>query len=43
MRAIVLDRHGGPEVLRVRDVPEPVPGAGEVRVRRRPDAETQRR
>jgi NADPH:quinone reductase-like Zn-dependent oxidoreductase len=33
MRAIVLDRHGGPEVLRVRDVPDPVPGAGEVRVR----------
>ncbi len=33
MRSIVLDRHGGPEVLRVRDVPDPVPGAGEVRVR----------
>jgi NADPH2:quinone reductase len=33
MRAIVLDRHGDPEVLRVRDVPDPVPGAGEVRVR----------
>ncbi|HYR09543.1 MAG TPA: alcohol dehydrogenase catalytic domain-containing protein, partial [Longimicrobium sp.] len=33
MRAIVLDRHGGAEVLRVRDVPDPVPGAGEVRVR----------
>jgi NADPH:quinone reductase-like Zn-dependent oxidoreductase len=33
MRAIVLDRHGGPEVLRVREVPDPVPGAGEVRVR----------
>ena len=33
MRAIVLERHGGPEVLRVRDVPDPVPGAGEVRVR----------
>lgn len=33
MRAIVLDRHGGPEVLRVRDVPDPVPGAGQVRVR----------
>ncbi|HYW11009.1 MAG TPA: zinc-binding dehydrogenase [Longimicrobium sp.] len=33
MRAIVLDRHGGPEVLRVRDVPDPVPGPGEVRVR----------
>lgn len=33
MRAIVLERHGGPEVLRVREVPDPVPGAGEVRVR----------
>src|SRR5512134_2870502 len=33
MRAIVLDRHGRPEVLRVRTVPDPVPGAGEVRVR----------
>lgn len=33
MRAIVLERHGGPEVLRVRDVPDPVPAAGEVRVR----------
>lgn len=33
MRAIVLDRHGGPAVLRARDVPDPVPGAGEVRVR----------
>lgn len=33
MRAIVLDRHGGPEVLRMCTVPDPVPGAGEVRVR----------
>ncbi len=33
MKAIVLERHGGPEVLRVRDVPDPVPGPGEVRVR----------
>ncbi len=33
MRAIVLERHGGPDVLRVREVPDPVPGAGEVRVR----------
>lgn len=33
MKAIVLDRHGGPEVLRVREVPDPVPGPGEVRVR----------
>ena len=33
MKAIVLDRHGGPEVLRVRTVPDPTPGPGEVRVR----------
>ena len=33
MRAIVLERHGGPEVLRVREIPDPAPGAGEVRVR----------
>jgi NADPH:quinone reductase-like Zn-dependent oxidoreductase len=33
MKAIVLHRHGGPEVLRVRDVPDPAPAAGEVRVR----------
>ncbi len=33
MKAIVLERHGGPGVLRVRDVPEPSPGPGEVRVR----------
>lgn len=33
MRAIVLDRHGGPGVLRVREVADPAPGAGEVRVR----------
>ena len=33
MKAVVLTRHGGPEVLRLADVPEPVPRAGEVRVR----------
>ena len=33
MRAIVLDRHGGPQVLRVRTVHDPVPRAGEIRVR----------
>lgn len=33
MRAIILERHGGPEVLRVREVPDPKPGTGEVRVR----------
>ena len=32
MQAIVYERHGGPEVLVVRDVPEPVPADGEVLV-----------
>lgn len=30
MRAIVLEEHGGPEVLVVREVPDPVPGPEEV-------------
>ena len=29
MRAVLLRRTGGPEVLRVEDVPDPVPGVGE--------------
>jgi NADPH:quinone reductase-like Zn-dependent oxidoreductase len=33
MKAIVLERHGGAEVLRVREVPDPLPGTGQVRVR----------
>lgn len=33
MRAIWIRRHGGPEVLEVRESPDPSPGAGEVRVR----------
>lgn len=33
MRAIVLERHGGPETLRVRDVADPAPSPGQVRVR----------
>jgi NADPH2:quinone reductase len=32
MRAIVITRAGGPEVLEVRDEPDPQPGAGEVLV-----------
>jgi NADPH:quinone reductase len=32
MQAVVYERHGGPEVLEVRDVPEPVPADGEVLV-----------
>ena len=32
MRAVVISRPGGPEVLTWREVPDPVPGPGEVRV-----------
>jgi NADPH:quinone reductase-like Zn-dependent oxidoreductase len=32
MRQVVIPRHGGPEVLEVRDAPEPAPGEGEIRV-----------
>jgi NADPH:quinone reductase-like Zn-dependent oxidoreductase len=33
MKAVVIREHGGPEVLRYEDVPDPVPGPGEVLVR----------
>ncbi|MFM8554342.1 MAG: NAD(P)H-quinone oxidoreductase [Acidimicrobiales bacterium] len=33
MRAVVLTEHGGPEVLVIREVPDPVPGPEEVLVR----------
>ncbi|WP_090596482.1 NADP-dependent oxidoreductase [Auraticoccus monumenti] len=33
MRAVTYDRFGGPEVLRLTDVPVPVVGPGEVRIR----------
>ncbi|HEY8544375.1 MAG TPA: NAD(P)-dependent alcohol dehydrogenase [Acidimicrobiales bacterium] len=33
MKAVVQDRYGGPEVLRVEDVPVPEPGPGQVRVK----------
>lgn len=33
MRAVVIREHGGPEVLRIETVPDPVPGPGEVVVR----------
>jgi NADPH:quinone reductase-like Zn-dependent oxidoreductase len=33
MRAVTFSRFGGPEVLEVRDLPEPVPGPGQVRIR----------
>ena len=32
MRAVVIDEHGGPEVLTVREVPDPRPAPGEVLV-----------
>lgn len=32
MRALVVTEHGGPEVLRVEQRPDPVPGLGEVRI-----------
>ncbi|HET7618565.1 MAG TPA: medium chain dehydrogenase/reductase family protein [Vicinamibacterales bacterium] len=33
MRQVVIPRHGPPEVLEVRDAPEPSPGEGEIRIR----------
>lgn len=33
MQAIVIEQSGGPEVLAIKDVPTPSPGAGEARVR----------
>lgn len=33
MRAVVVRRHGGPEVLEVAEVPVPEPGPGQVRIR----------
>jgi NADPH:quinone reductase-like Zn-dependent oxidoreductase len=33
MRALVTPRYGGPEVLEVRELPDPVPQAGQVRIR----------
>ena len=33
MRAVIQDRYGSPDVLRLEDVPVPSPGAGQVRVK----------
>jgi synaptic vesicle membrane protein VAT-1 len=33
MRALTIPRYGGPEVLEVRTLPDPVPGAGQVLIR----------
>jgi NADPH:quinone reductase-like Zn-dependent oxidoreductase len=30
MRAIVTTEHGGPEVFSIRELPDPIPGEGEV-------------
>lgn len=38
MRAVVLTSHGGPEVLGIEDIPDPVPAPDEVRVRVRATA-----
>src|SRR3954453_5817222 len=32
MRAVVITKHGSPDVLEVQDRPDPVPGPGEVRI-----------
>jgi NADPH:quinone reductase-like Zn-dependent oxidoreductase len=32
MRQVVITRHGPPQVLQLREAPDPVPGAGEVRI-----------
>jgi len=33
MKAIQIERHGGPEVMVMRDLPDPVPGPGQVLIR----------
>ena len=33
MKVVRFHEYGGPDVLKVEDVPEPVPGPGEVRIR----------
>src|SRR6266404_7908124 len=33
MRQVFITRHGAPEVLEVREAPDPVPGDGHVRIR----------
>jgi NADPH2:quinone reductase len=38
MKAVVITRFGGPEVLELRDLPEPAPARGEIRVRVRATA-----
>lgn len=38
MKAVVITRFGGPEVLEIEDVPEPRPGPDEILVRVRSSA-----
>ena len=33
MKAVVIETHGGPEVLRATELPDPTPGPGELVVR----------
>jgi NADPH:quinone reductase-like Zn-dependent oxidoreductase len=33
MRQVVITRHGGPDVMHVREAPDPEPGPGEIRIR----------
>jgi putative PIG3 family NAD(P)H quinone oxidoreductase len=33
MRAVIVEKYGGPEVLKIVDIPEPVAGPGQVKVR----------
>ncbi len=33
MRAVVCEQFGGPDVLKLRDLPTPEPGPGQVRIR----------
>ena len=33
MRAVFIARQGGPQALELRDIPDPQPGRGEVRIR----------
>ena len=33
MRQAVIPRHGGPDVFQVREVPDPIPGEGEILIR----------
>ena len=33
MRAIVISENGGPDVLQIRELPDPVPGEGDVLIR----------